>query len=209
IDHITTCLRTLQGGVRELDHAFLVGGFSNCVMLQEAVRAELTGLNVLATMRPEMAIVKGAVLFAGRPMVFNTRKARLTYGVSCLSEYRDDDLEHVQRKATVRGPMGPSDTLYIPIFSSLLRRGDDVPWDGGCVNHGYFPIESDQSRISFKVLASHKRDIQFPDKDKHFILGNFDVPVNMCAPFGERGVRVEMRFGGPELLVTCFEEKTE
>ncbi|CAN0479440.1 unnamed protein product, partial [Discosporangium mesarthrocarpum] len=38
IDHITTCLRTLQGGVRELDHAFLVGGFSNCVMLQEAVR---------------------------------------------------------------------------------------------------------------------------------------------------------------------------
>ncbi|CAN0513990.1 unnamed protein product, partial [Discosporangium mesarthrocarpum] len=164
IDHITTCLRTLQGGVRELDHAFLVGGFSNCVMLQEAVRAELdsTGFNVLATMRPEMAIVIGAVLFAGKSMVFNTRKARLTYGVSCLSEYRDDDPEHMKRQETVKRV---GDKQRIPVFSAHVRRGEEVPGHGKCARKIYEPVEKCQFEASVLVLASHEADVGFPDKD--------------------------------------------
>ncbi|CAN0043200.1 unnamed protein product, partial [Scytosiphon promiscuus] len=84
IDKITACLDDLKGdsSLRDLKYAFLVGGFSSSPLVQAAARTSLEGdeCKVIVAVKPEVAIVKGAVLFANDSKTFRTRKARLTYG---------------------------------------------------------------------------------------------------------------------------------
>ena len=40
------------------------------------------------------------------------------------------------------------------------------------------------------MLASHGKDVRFPDEDSTFTLGMFTVPLDMCASFENRGVEV-------------------
>lgn len=85
VKNIVSCLGDLKRNqaLAGLKFVFLVGGFSSSPIIQAAARAELHGGGcvVLAALRPEVAIVRGAVLFANNAKTFTTRKARLTYGV--------------------------------------------------------------------------------------------------------------------------------
>ena len=106
IANIASCLRDIKGNelLGGIQNVFLVGGFSSSPLLQAAARGELEGEGcaVVAALRPDVAIVRGAVLFANNVEVFTTRKARLTYGIVVLTDYDPSDPEHVRRRSTRR-----------------------------------------------------------------------------------------------------------
>ena len=102
INSIAGCLEKVKRhpDLRDLDHVFLVGGFSSSPLIQKVARDILESdiCKVLAILRPEVAIVRGAVLFGSRPEVFCTRKARLTYGIRTTMRYDPWNPEHVKRR---------------------------------------------------------------------------------------------------------------
>ena len=109
VKKISTCLGELRRNksLAGLKYVFLVGGFSASPLIQAAARAELHGEGcvVLAALRPEVAIVRGAVPFANSAKTFVTRKARLTYLVR-----REDDhcLRRHQPRARSSSAAGPA-----------------------------------------------------------------------------------------------------
>lgn len=207
---IADCLRGLKGdpALSGLRYVFLVGGFSSSPLVQQVVRAEVEGggCAVVASMRPDVAIVKGAVLFANNTQAFSTRKARLTYGIIIAVVYDALDPEHVRRRSV--SPVFDEDGReMIEEFSRHVIRGDDVPADRTFPMQSYKPIRASQVEITLKIFASHRKDIRFPDKDVSFALGSVTVPLNMDIALETRRVHVHFSFGGTELSVKCYREE--
>ena len=199
IANIANCLRDIKRDPRlgSLQRVFLVGGFSSSPLIQVAARAELEagGCAVVAALRPDVAIVRGAVLFANKAEVFTTRKARLTYGVVSCTRYNGLNPEHVRRRSA-SPHFGEDGKERIDIFSSHIKVGEDIPHDGVCPVQAYSPIDSTQSEICFRILASHRSDTMFPDEDSTFPVGQLTVPVDMTTTFTRRGVKVSRGSGG-------------
>lgn len=200
VANIVNCLRDMKRNplLGSLQRVFLVGGFSSSPLLQVAARAELEvgGCAVVAALRPDVAIVRGAVLFANNAEVFTSRKARLTYGINSSVKYNRRNPEHVRRRPVPR-LYGEDGKEMIEVFSRHIKVGEDIPKDGVCPVQSYRPTCSTVSEILFTVLASHKNDIAFPDKDTTFLLEKVTVPLDMEASFETRGVQVSRcMFGG-------------
>lgn len=210
---IAKCLRGLKNepALSELQYVYLVGGFSSSPLVQSVARNELEGDGccvVVGTLRPDVAIVRGAVLFANNTDVFNLRKARLTYGVRSTSPYDSEDLEHVRRRLPGR-PLNRYGMEIIDSFSRHIEVGDDVPLNGACEMQRYAPLSATQSELTVKILGSHKRGILFPDSGISFIMGEVTVPLDMTQTFADRGILVQFIFGGTEFSVNCFHVKTK
>lgn len=199
IQKIGDCLRDVKrhASLGDLSCVFLVGGFSSSPLIQDVARAELTGggggCKVVPAERPGVAIVKGAVLFANNAETFSTRKARLSYGMKVKSTYDPEDPEHVSRRPEVPF-VGSDGREKISTFSSHVKFGEDIPVDGACRKRIYKPVSDLQSIVTLEMLASHKKDIRFPDKDSTFTLGMFTVPLDMKEEFGNRGVEVRRKW---------------
>lgn len=212
ITKIVTCLEGLKlnESLAGLKYVFLVGGFSSSPLIQDAARGALAGDGcvVVVAVRPDVAIVRGGVLFANNAEAFTTRKARLSYGVASTAVYNSDDPEHVRRRQ--ESPLvDRNGKERLATFSFHLRVGDDVPeGDGACPMQSYAPLRANQSIVSLDILASHRADVRFPDKDVTFPLGNVTVQLDMSQAFEDRGVNVQFVFGGTELAVNCLRKKT-
>lgn len=183
IKNIVTCLNGLKSNesLGGLKYVFLVGGFSSSPLIQQAARGVLARdvCAVVVALRPEVAIVRGAVLFANNAAAFTTRKARLSYGVNSTTVYNGDDPEHVRRRQ--ESPLvDRNGKERIPTFSCHLEVGDDIlQQDGACSMQSYAPLRTNQSVVTLEILASHRAGIKFPDKDATFSLGRVTVPLEM------------------------------
>lgn len=205
VKNIVSCLGDLKRNksLAGLQYAFLVGGFSSSPLVQAAARSALDveGCKVISALRPEVAIVRGAVLFANNAETFATRKARLTYGVLTTTAYDSADPEHASREHLVVSG-------HIQTFSCHLKIGDDIPLDGACPRQCYGPVSVRQASVEIDVLASRERDVGFPDKDNTFSVGKLTVPLDMEVSLVHRAVVVQFVFGGTELSVKCFRQTT-
>ncbi|CAN0232363.1 unnamed protein product, partial [Ascophyllum nodosum] len=211
LDHIGACLEDLKNNnaIRNLSYVFLVGGFSSSPLVMSIAKAKFNrdGCTVLAALRPDVAIVRGAVLFANNTEVFNTRKARLTYGVLCLEPYNKNDPGHVEHYPEHKAILKDGQPR-IRAFSRHVAVGDDIPEDGRCQPKPYRPHWPSESCVTIDILASHIKDIRFPNKDEYFKLGRVTVPLDMSVPFADRSVLVHFNSGGTELSVTAEENVT-
>lgn len=210
IAKITTCLRNLkaQPALRGLKSVFLVGGFSSCPLVEAAARAELESdeCSVIVALRPDVAIVRGAALFANNPLAFQ-RKARLTYGIKSTSYYDSSNPEHTRRRS--KSPIfDASGREVIDTFSTHIRIGETIPSQGACPKQSYSPLLPHQTMVSFQILASHRMNIEFPDKDATFVLAEVQVALDMSENFEERGIEVEFIFGKTEFSMNCFRKTT-
>lgn len=209
IAEIIGCLRTFKTDLVGLKphKVLMVGGFSNCPLLQKAVREEMKGeWKVMATQRPELAIVKGAVLFSENSKMFNSRKARMTYGVECSDDFNRSNPEHVKRRSSTPSFSERTGREQISnVFDRHISRGDDIPLDGNCTRSGYHLLSSTQTAAEIAIFASPKRDIAFTTDESCFKLGKIRVPFDTNVQYEARGAEVELRFGGTELSVAVYQ----
>lgn len=213
IERIGACLEDLRenDALLDMSYVFLVGGFSSSPLVQSIIKVKMHGYiecAVISALRPDVAIVRGAVLFSNNAAAFHSRKARLTYGVVCCEVYDKSIPEHAENYLKHMGPPGEDGKPRIKVFSRHLTLGEDIPVDGVRQACSYSPLLSSQTSVTITIFVSHMKDIMFPNEDECFQLGEVTVPLNMSVPFANRSVLVQFAFGGTELTVTASEETT-
>lgn len=216
LDSIAQCLRSIKRGsaLRNLHRVLIVGGFSRCPMLRNVVRAELQDgtCRVLEVSEPDIAIVRGAVRYLDESTVFNSRKARLTYGVSLAIDFDDTNADHRRRRdagKTLKYEDRDKVQIY-GVFSAHIRIGDDVPTDGVTSRKDYLPASLTHDTSGVEVFASSAKYPTFVDDDSCFKLGQVSFDLDMTKKTREeRGYRVEFTFGGPELTVKILHHTEE
>merc|ERR1712071_302482 len=134
---------------------FLVGGFAESPLLQQAVRSQFGHqITVVIPQDVSLAILKGAVLFGIDPRSITIRRSRLTYGVVVLNRFIQG--RHPEEKRVVKD--------NVPYCKDVLDKFVSADQSVGCgerVVRSYSPARRTQSRIVLNVFCSESDHVQF------------------------------------------------
>ncbi|CAN0055813.1 unnamed protein product, partial [Hapterophycus canaliculatus] len=135
--------------------------------------------------------------------IFNSRKARLTYGNEVWAPMDEDDPDYRQRCDAGEMIVDESGVTRIKgVFRVHVTIGDDIPANGVLMHKAFHPLTLAQTINSIEIFASHSRNPKFVNEDGCFRVGDVSFAVDMTQKtIQDRAYRVELRFGGPELTV--------
>ncbi|CAG2205702.1 unnamed protein product [Mytilus edulis] len=200
VNHLSILFR--QSQVTDLTTMFMVGGYSECYLLQEAIRFKFSSLRVLIPPNSVLSVLKGAVLYGHSPRTFQSRISTFTYGIETTEPFRKG--YPVDKKIFINGK-----SHCDKIFCIHVKDGEHVNL-GKSVSKAYKTIDPDQTHMEFIVYASIKRTPKFTDEDGCFQLGSLTVDVSKmsCNKYGEKQIRLELIYGGTELEAIATDTTT-
>ncbi|CAN0180294.1 unnamed protein product [Ectocarpus fasciculatus] len=149
--------------------------------------------------------VVGAALYGTSDSTIVSRKARLTYGTKMVNKYDENNPAHTKRMGHARFI---DNALYLDKFSCYVEKGIDLPV-GTDKEHTFHPVTAEQEEVSFDVCISLRpeADIEYLKDDgvdkKLSLLKTVTAPIDMSVPMSERGVSMQLSFGGTELGIKC------
>ena len=175
---------------------FLVGGFSDCQLLQTAVRKEFElKYRVLVPEEASLAVAKGAVVFGQSPDIITERVLAETYGTQVCHLFEECDPE--SKLILVEGERQCRDR-----FCTLVTAGEVVK-TGECRTKGKFsPLRRDQTVVLFDFYSTERVDIpRYVDEDG---VKKLEGHVTIECPVEQdedRQLELKMFFGGTEIKV--------
>ena len=194
IDHIHVLRKTNE--CYGFNAIFLVGGFSECKMLQSAIKNTFTSkqCEVVVPISPSLAIVKGSIKYGFNPTVISQRVSQFTYGLKKMRKFQAGDKEEYKYK-TAEGK------LYCNhIFKEIMRELTPITKENCLYVCTYTPIEKDQKGIGIDLLKSSKVDIKYTTEKCIEKIGHLHVP--MPGTGLDRKVEVTVDFSGTEIFAS-------
>ncbi|XP_061183703.1 heat shock 70 kDa protein 12A-like isoform X3 [Saccostrea echinata] len=187
INHLTKLVKEVGQGLKVI---LLVGGFSECGLIQNQVREafEIKGkCRVIIPNQCGLAVLKGAVYFGHHPEMISERVARYTYGIQIWPKFIKG--EHKEEKRDTRG----SEDRCRDVFFKFVTKGDRVK-AGFSKSHIFRALKSAEGDLECGIFISNKENPKYVDEDGCEKLGILKIDV-------ERGAEVEesLIFGHTEL----------
>eukprot|EP00062_Callorhinchus_milii_P022316 gi/632979985/ref/XP_007906775.1/ PREDICTED: heat shock 70 kDa protein 12B-like [Callorhinchus milii] len=208
LQHIENLMRRPEvGGVRFL---FLVGGFAESAMLQQAVQGMLGGkCRVIIPQDVGLTILKGAVLFGLDPGVVRVRRSPLTYGVGVLNTFVEG--KHPQDKLLVKDGV----RWCTDVFDSFVAADQSVAV-GEVVHRSYTPARRGQSKILINIYCSAADSVAYVTEPGVRKCGTISLDLPQASPDQpptgssrhRREIRTSMQFGDTEIRVTGMDMTT-
>ena len=182
----------------------LVGGFANSPMVQEVIQRELEDTSdiqrIIVAPDPEVAILKGAVIFGHQPKSIFSRVLRYTYGLRKAKLF-NPDLHATEHRVMLHGIEFITD-----VFSTFITAGTRAPV--GFVSYDSLTtIEPFQKVIQIDIYYSTEINPQFVTEKNCFVLGKIDYQVPNPSK-EERTIYIEFIFGDTELVMNITDRKT-
>ncbi|KAM6997802.1 heat shock 70 kDa protein 12A isoform 1-T1 [Tautogolabrus adspersus] len=205
IDHIIQHLTELfeKPEVNDIKFLFLVGGFAESPLLQQAVQNMLQGRSrIIIPHDVGLTILKGAVLFGLDPSIIKVRRSPLTYGVGVLNRFVEG--KHPPDKLLVKdGTRWCTD-----VFDTFIASDQSVAL-GESVKRSYTPAKPSQQVIVIHVYCSEKEKVGFISESSVKKCGTLRLDVSgteSSAP--RREIQTLMQFGDTEIRAMAVDVST-
>ncbi|XP_041866553.1 heat shock 70 kDa protein 12A isoform X1 [Melanotaenia boesemani] len=205
IQHIIQHLTELfdKPEVSDIKFLFLVGGFAESALLQQAVQNMLQGRSrIIIPHDVGLTILKGAVLFGLDPSVIKVRRSPLTYGVGVLNRFVEG--KHPPEKLLVKdGTRWCTD-----VFDTFIAADQSVAL-GEMVKRSYTPAKPSQQVIVIHVYCSEKESVAFISEPGVKKCGTLRLDVSgteSTAP--RREIQTLMQFGDTEIRAMAVDVST-
>uniref|UniRef100_A0AAQ4PKM8 Heat shock 70 kDa protein 12A n=1 Tax=Gasterosteus aculeatus aculeatus TaxID=481459 RepID=A0AAQ4PKM8_GASAC len=205
IDHIIQHLTELfeKPEVSDIKFLFLVGGFAESPLLQQAVQDMLQGRSrIIIPHDVGLTILKGAVLFGLDPTIIKVRRSPLTYGVGVLNRFVEG--KHPPEKLLVKdGTRWCTD-----VFDTFIAADQSVAL-GEMVKRSYTPAKPSQQVIVIHVYCSEKEKAGFISEPGVRKCGTLRLDVSgteSTAP--RREIQTLMQFGDTEIRAMAVDVST-
>ncbi|TRY60482.1 hypothetical protein DNTS_028913, partial [Danionella cerebrum] len=205
IDHIIQHLTELfdRPEVTDIKFLFLVGGFAESSLLQQAVHNMLQGRSrIIIPHDVGLTILKGAVLFGLDPSVIKVRRSPLTYGVGVLNRFVEG--KHPPDKMLVKdGTRWCTD-----VFDTFISADQSVAL-GETVKRSYTPAKPSQQVIVIHVYCSEKESVRFITDAGVRKCGTLKLDVSGTqSPAARREIQTLMQFGDTEIRAMAVDVAT-
>ncbi|XP_071758023.1 heat shock 70 kDa protein 12A isoform X1 [Centroberyx gerrardi] len=205
IDHIIQHLTELfeKPEVSDIKFLFLVGGFAESPLLQQAVENMLQGRSrIIIPHDVGLTILKGAVLFGLDPGIIKVRRSPLTYGVGVLNRFVEG--KHPPEKLLVKdGTRWCTD-----VFDTFIAADQSVAL-GELVKRSYTPAKPSQQIIVIHVYCAEKEGVGFISEPGVRKCGTLRLDVSgteSTAP--RREIQTLMQFGDTEIRAMAVDVAT-
>lgn len=198
---IASHLQKLLKENRNISCIILVGGYSECIILQEKVNLMFPDKNIIIPNECSLAVMKGAVLFGHDPYTVSSRVLKYTYGTN--TDFRFEEEKH-DKDRKYKDQYGI--TRCRGTFDPIISAGTKVPATGKKCTLISVPLDRHQSSIISEIYFSENRDVLYIDEENCRYLGKIEIRL----PFvGFKPTLVEeFTFGMTELLYTATVKET-
>lgn len=198
VGHIEKLLKDAK--ISDTKAILMVGGFSECKLVQQAIIEKCTGKKVIIPIDAGLAVVKGAVYFGHDPKAISRRVAMYTYGIQTWPEFKPT-LHPLSKKYEIDGKSRCKD-----VFFPIVRKGEKIPV-GLSKPQIFRPLFEKGSMLHCSVYISDDEDPKYIDESGCDLLGTLEVPLLNHDP---ANVEVEetLYFGETELRVTARDLST-
>lgn len=189
--------------VCDIKFLFLVGGFAESPLLQQAVQNMLQGrCRIIIPHDVGLTILKGAVLFGLDPSVIKVRRSPLTYGVGVLNRFVEG--KHPPEKLLVKdGTRWCTD-----VFDTFIAADQSVAL-GEMVKRSYTPAKPSQQVIVIHVYCSEKESVSFISEPGVRKCGTLRLDVSGTESTAQRReIQTLMQFGDTEIRAMAVDVST-
>lgn len=183
----------------DVKDVIMVGGFSDCKLIQKALREKFKTRNFIIPTEAGLAVLKGAVYFGHLPNAISRRAARYTYGIQICRKFKPGE-DPEDKKITVGGIDRCKDVLH-----PLVKRGERI--EPGCeypvVCHSLKPS---QGKIECGIYVSKEVNPKFVDEKGCRLL----CKVSVQLPPGVNNAEIEeiITFGETEITFRARQLET-
>lgn len=172
VEGVIKCMEDILANEKfdDVRDIILVGGFSECTVIQKALREKFKSHRFIIPIEPGLAVLKGAVYFGHLPNAISRRVARFTYGVQICPKFKPG--EHPEnKKILVNGTERCKDVLH-----PLLKRGEQINpgIEKSIVCHSLKP---QQGRVECGIYISDRVNPKFVDEKGCRLLGKLTVTI--------------------------------
>lgn len=175
----------------------VVGGFSECPLLREAIKSEFPRKHVKFPSDSSLAVLKGAILFGHQPSFITSRVVRYTYGVEVSKDY-DPRMHTSDRRVIV-----DDEALCRGVFDPFVLAETSV-MIGTAITEEYTTTEKFQKEHYLPIYISTSKNPRYTDDDESSFLGTVIVPIKNPTE-SYRDVKVHFYFGFTELEIEAID----
>jgi molecular chaperone DnaK (HSP70) len=199
INNITRHLSQLlsRSDMRDVDTILMVGGFSECSLVQEAIRRTFHDKRVIIPAEAGMAVLKGAVIFGHQPSAVSARVVKYTYGCEDFPDF--NPRYHPPEKRIPKYGRHVCRDVFSPIVDMGTRLAS-----GESISHIHEPISDAQTSMTINIFVSTEPHPEYTTDRGCSHLGRLTIPLPPPMRGCVREVEGRMMFGDTELL---FEAK--
>ncbi len=197
VHHIQELL--LVPKLSNVHYLFLVGGFAESAVLQDAIRnAFRSNVRVIIPQDVSLTILKGAVLFGHDPTLVHIRRSALTYGVGCLNRF--DPERHPPEKKVIKDGV----EWCTGVFDGFVFCDQAVSL-GHVVTRSYSPAQAGQRSTVITLFASEKESVYFVSDPGCYRVGELRLDMPDTTGGKRRELRMSMIFGDTEISVEAVD----
>ncbi len=189
--------------VTDIKFLFLVGGFAESPLLQQAVQKMLQGRSrIIIPHDVGLTILKGAVLFGLDPSIIKVRRSPLTYGVGVLNRFVEG--KHPPEKMLMKG----GTCWCTDVFDTFISTDQSVAL-GETVKRSYTPAKPSQQVIVIHVYCAEKESVSFITDPGVRKCGTLKLDVSGTeSPAARREIQTLMQFGDTEIRAMAVDVAT-
>lgn len=174
-------------------HIFLVGGFSKCMLVHDCLQNAFPRMKVIVPEDPDLAVLKGLVVFGYKPDITSFRIIRYSYGV--LSTPLFDEKIHDSKRKIVHNGIERCNNVFTSFMEAgtLMRRNTQI-------KRSYRTRERFQENLWIQVFYAERSNVRYTDEGHCHRLGGIVVHLRKPSEQGQL-VDVVFNFGETELTV--------
>ncbi|XP_069130722.1 heat shock 70 kDa protein 12B-like isoform X2 [Argopecten irradians] len=184
----------------DVKYILMVGGFADCLLVQNAIRNRFTKKVVVIPDDAGLAVLKGAVLYGHQPRAISSRVARFTYGIQSWPAF-DPKIHPASKKVSINGVPRCTD-----VFFKYIEVGQQVT-PGHSESQVFQALKPDEDCLECSVFVSTKRDPMFIDDEGCRELGVLKIPLGSHRD-GPTQVQETLVFGETEIHVRARDMST-
>ena len=207
IQSTISCIRDIfqDRKISNIKAILMVGGYSESLMLKEAVKRSFRHFTIVTPQNASSAILRGAVIFGHNPVAISHRVLKKTYGIDKTEPFIEG--KHPDnRKKEYEGKI-----TCIDIFEKLTEKGKTLAV-GETIAHKTLsrPFTDTQTSLVYKIYASDLHNPSFVDEGCTY-LGELVVDLSSLPKEMDRKEKkasFQITFGDTELKASATVLKT-
>ncbi|XP_071180502.1 heat shock 70 kDa protein 12B-like [Mytilus edulis] len=170
----------------------LVGGFSQCMLVQKAVKDTFPKLTVIVPKDCDLAVMQGAVMFGHQPNIIAHRIARCTYGFRKKKTF-DPAIHDQNHLEIVNG-----EAKCIGLFDAFLKRKQPIQ-PGKIFKTMAISRPSEGGEFKLHIFKTEKENPMYTDEEGCSELGV--IKVEKPNPTITENIKVQVVLGETEIQV--------
>ncbi|KAL5012615.1 hypothetical protein ScPMuIL_011166 [Solemya velum] len=179
LDLFENCKNNIVGQIKEImaepevkgvSTILMVGGFSECQVIQDAIRKAFPDKKIIIPDQAGLAVLKGAVIFGYNPEQISARVSKYTYGINISPPFQPG-VHPENKKVVVDGG-----TRCRDVFKKYVSVGQ--PLEIGKFAKGrHTTIKKNQESMILRVYASPEKTPKYVTDEKCQCLGRVVVTL--------------------------------